>query len=261
MRYAAAMHLILVTCRGLVALSAAIALASPCSALAAVSPAWQYSGEYGPEQWARMRPEWKLCGSGLRQSPIDITVTPARSGSALAFHYQPEALRIVNDGHTVRVRYGKGSRMMLGREALTLQQFHFHTPGGDRLNGEDFPMAMHLLHKSAAGQLVSLVLLFRVGAEHPALAELLPRMPARGLPEKTLPGTLFDPSRLLPASTAHYRYDGSLTAPPCTEGVVWLVMKQPLTVSAAQLAQLKALFPPNARPVQPLHGRVVSEGG
>ena len=93
-----------------------------------------------------------------------------------------------------------------------------------------------------------------------ALAELLPMMPARGQPEQVLTGTRFNPAHLLPKSTAHYRYDGSLTAPPCTEGVLWLVMKQPLTLSAAQLAQLKALFPPNARPVQPLHGRVVSEG-
>ncbi|MBL0090652.1 MAG: carbonic anhydrase family protein [Ideonella sp.] len=238
------------------------ALLAGCGvATAATGPAWQYSGEYGPEQWARMRPEWTLCGSGQRQSPVDITSAQRQSGAMLGFHYRPEALRIVNDGHTVRVRYRNGSRLLLGREALTLQQFHFHTPGGDRLNGEDFPVAVHLLHKGASGQLVSLVLLFRLGEPNTALSELLPRMPTRGLPEQTLAGSLFDPSRLLPRSTAHYRYDGSLTAPPCTEGVVWLVMKQPLTLSAAQLAQLKALFPPNARPVQPLHGRVVSEGG
>lgn len=229
-------------------------------ARAASAPNWQYSGEYGPEQWARMRPAWAVCGNGQRQAPVDIHGAQRRTGAPLRFEYRPEALRIVNDGHTVRVRYRNGSQLLLGHEALALQQFHFHTPGGDRLNGEDFPMAMHLLHKGRSGQLVSLVLLFRVGEAHAALADLLPRMPAAGQAEQTLAAPTFDPTRLLPRSTAHYRYDGSLTAPPCTEGVVWIVMKQPQSLSAAQLVQLQKLFPPNARPVQPLHGRVVSEG-
>lgn len=242
--------------------TALLLVAGLCAPLAqaANSAHWQYSGEYGPDQWARMRPAWAVCGSGQRQSPVDIPGAQRASGAPLRFQYRPEALRIVNDGHTVRVRYRNGSHVVLGQEALALQQFHFHTPGGDRLKGEDFPMAMHLLHKGRSGQLVSLVLLFRLGEANAALADLLPRMPAAGQPEQTLAGTTFDPTRLLPKQTAHYRYDGSLTAPPCTEGVAWIVMKQPQSLSAAQLAQLKQLFPPNARPVQPLHGRVISEG-
>ena len=237
------------------------ALALPLLAHAAPHSAWQYSGgELGPEQWGRLRPEWAVCAKGQRQSPVDIGGAQRRSSAPLRFDYHPAPLRIVNDGHTVRVRLSNGSRMLIGNEAHTLQQFHFHTPGGDRLSGEDFPMAMHFLHKSRAGQLVSLVVLFRLGAESPALAALLPKMPARGLPEQVLAGAMVDAAQLLPAHTAHYAYDGSLTAPPCTEGVRWVVLKQPLTLSATQLARFKALFPPNARPVQALHGRVVTEG-
>jgi carbonic anhydrase len=200
-----------------------------------------------------------LCEHGRRQSPIDIVATQARSGVPLRAAYQAVATRVVNDGHTVRLRYAAGSVLWLGGERLTLQQAHFHLPGGDRLRGEDFPMAMHLLHRAPSGQLVPLVLLFRQGAENAALAALLPRLPAGGPPERVLPGAAPDPSALLPHRLAYFAYTGSLTAPPCTEGVRWVVLQQVQTVSREQLARLSALFPPNARPVQPLNGRVVVE--
>jgi carbonic anhydrase len=234
-------------------------LALPLAAAAAEAPHWSYSGEDGPEHWGRLRPQWAQCERGQRQSPIDIVAARREPLPALQFDYRPAPLRVVNDGHTVRVRFARGSRLLIGGEAHALQQFHFHVPGGDKLRGEEFPMAMHFLHKSASGRLVSLVLLFRLGAENAALAALLPQLPARGEPERTVPGATVDPARWLPAVHGYYAYDGSLTAPPCTEGVRWLVLKQPLELSAAQLARLAALFPRNARPVQPLHGRVVSE--
>ncbi len=234
------------------------AAALPLAAPAAGGPQWQSSGEYGPEQWGRMRPEYALCDRGRRQSPIDIVTTQHRSQPELQFQYRAAPLRIVNDGHTVRVRFGNGSRLLIGRESHTLQQFHFHTPGGDRVQGEEFPMAMHFLHKSASGRLVSLVVLFRLGAENPALAALLPKMPPRGQAEQVLADTQVSPAQLLPAARDYYAYEGSLTAPPCTEGVLWIVMKEPLELSAAQLARLGQLFPSNARPVQPLHSRVVT---
>jgi carbonic anhydrase len=234
-------------------------LAAPLAAAAATNPPWAYEGEYGPAQWGRMRPEWAACERGRQQSPIDIVAPQIRSLPALQFDYRSVPLRIVNDGHTVRVRFGPGSRILLGREAHALQQFHFHVPGGDKVRGEEFPLAMHFLHKGRSGRLVSLVLLVRVGAESPALAALLPHMPQRGQAERVLAAVQVDPARWLPRSHAYYAYDGSLTAPPCTEGVLWLVLKQPQELSAAQLARVAALFPPNARPTQPLHGRVVGE--
>jgi carbonic anhydrase len=200
-----------------------------------------------------------LCSTGRRQSPIDIVAATTVALPPLVFQYRPAPLRIVNDGHTVRVRFAKGSRLLIGGQGHTLQQFHFHWPGGDRIRGEDFPMAMHFLHKSAAGQLVALVVPFRLGAENETLAALLPQMPMRGQAERTLAGVIVDPARLVPPTPGYYAYEGSETAAPCTEGVRWLIAKQPLALSEAQLAALKRLFPSNARPVQALNGRVVQE--
>lgn len=199
-----------------------------------------------------------LCTRGHRQSPIDIRTSIPAALPALRADYRPEVPRIDNDGHTVRVRFHAAGALRLGADTMPLQQFHFHLPGGDRVNGEAFPMSMHFLHRTPSGQLVALVVLFRAGATHPALAALLPALPGRGAPSPTAPPAV-DPAAWLPATRGYYAYDGSLTAPPCTEGVRWIVLKQPLEASADQLRRLRLLFPPNAREVQPLHGRQVAE--
>lgn len=200
-----------------------------------------------------------LCEQGRRQSPIDIVEPQRATLPVLQFEYRAAPLRLVNDGHTVRVRFGNGSRLVAGNDRYTLQQFHFHLPGGDRIAGEEFAMGMHFTHKSPSGQLVTLVLLFRVGSENAALAALLPHLPAPGEPEHTVAGQTADAAEWLPARRGYFAYDGSLTAPPCTEGVRWLVLKQAQQLSAGQLARLKALIPDNARAVQPLHGRRILE--
>lgn len=200
-----------------------------------------------------------LCALGRKQSPIDIRATQRAALPPLAPEYRAAPLRLVNDGHTVRVRFSNGSRMRAGREALTLQQFHFHRPGGDRIGGEDFPMAMHLLHRGTGGQLVTVVAPFRLGAAHAGLGDLLPYLPAAGEPEHRVPGVVVDAARFLPSSLGHFVYEGSLTSPPCTEGVRWIVLRQAQTLSAAQLEALARVVPVNARPVQALNGRVVLE--
>ena len=203
--------------------------------------------------------ESALCQNGRRQSPIDIVAPLRHKLPALEFRYRPAALKIANDGHTARVRFANGSQLQIGKEVFTLQQFHFHTPGGDRLAGEEFPMAAHLLHKSKSGQLLALVVLFRQGAENPALAALWPHLPAHADGDHLIANATADASGLLPVSRGYYRYQGSLTAAPCTEGVTWLVMKQPLTLSAAQLAFWHARFADNIRGPQALQGRTVEE--
>lgn len=200
-----------------------------------------------------------LCESGRRQSPIDIQATSQRPLPPLEFRYQSAPLRIANDGHTARVRFAPGQTLRIGRERYTLQQFHFHTPGGDRIAGEEFPMAAHLLHKSASGQLLAVVVLFRTGAENALLNTLLPLIPTRADGDHTPAGIQVDASSLLPTARGYYRYTGSLTAPPCTEGVDWLVLKQPLELSGAQLARYRQRFADNARAVQPMNHRVVLE--
>jgi len=200
-----------------------------------------------------------LCDSGKRQSPIDIRATMRKPMPALQFDYRPAPLRIADDGHTVRVRFAAGQSLRIGSERFTLQQFHFHTPGGDRIAGEEFPMAAHLLHKSASGQLLAVVVLFRTGADNPLLDTLLPLIPAQVDGDHMHADRAVDARALLPASLGYYRYTGSLTASPCTEGVEWLVLKQPLEVSKAQLARYRQRFADNVRGVQPLHQRAVLE--
>ncbi len=200
-----------------------------------------------------------LCESGKRQSPVDIAGSTKRALPALEFDYHAAPLKIADDGHTVRVRFDKGSTLHIGKERYTLQQFHFHTPGGDRIGGEEFPMAAHLLHKSPSGQLLAVVVLFRSGLENPLLDQLLPRIPTRRDGDHLHADLMIDASRLLPAARSYYRYTGSLTAPPCTEGVEWIVMKTPLTLSAAQLGNYRQRYADNGRAVQPLHQRTVLE--
>ncbi|MFZ4481573.1 MAG: carbonic anhydrase [Rhodoferax sp.] len=217
--------------------------------------------------WAlSLAPQWAsaesvLCQSGQRQSPIDIVAPVGPNLAALQFDYRGAPLKLANDGHSVRVRIANGSRLVIGKETFTLQQFHFHTPGGDRIGGEEFAMAAHLLHKSRSGQLVAVVVLFRVGAENPALAALWPRIPTQVDGDHVIAGGTVDAGDLLPASHAYYRYQGSLTASPCTEGVSWIVIKQPSTLSIEQLNHWRTRFPDNIRPPQPLRGRLVQQGG
>jgi carbonic anhydrase len=200
-----------------------------------------------------------LCDQGRRQSPVDI-VAPLRAPlPQLQFEYRAAPLRLINDGHTVRIRFANGSHVASGKERYALQQFHFHLPGGERIAGEEFAMGMHFTHKSQSGQLMTLVLLFRLGFDNPTLAALLPHLPAPGQPEHTVAGQTVDAAAWLPARRGYFAYDGSLTGPPCTEGVRWLVMKQIQQLSEPQLARLKALIPDNARSVQPLNGRRILE--
>jgi len=200
-----------------------------------------------------------LCESGTRQSPIDITATRKQALPALDFRYTAAPLKIADDGRTVRVRFGKGQELRIGNQRYALQQFHFHTPGGDRIAGEEFPMVAHLLHKSSSGQLVGVAVLLRAGAENPFMARLLPFIPAKADGDHLVAGATIDARGLLPTERGYFRYVGSLTAPPCTEGVDWIVMKQPIEISAAQLAQYRRRFADNMRAAQPLNGRVVLE--
>lgn len=202
-----------------------------------------------------------LCDSGLRQSPINITSASVsvKKLPAIRVDYAQVPLKLANDGHTLRVRFDKGGRLFLGNENFKLQQFHFHTPGGDQLNGEEFPFAAHILHKGASGRLLAIVVPFRLGHENPLLAKLLPLVPTKVDGDHTLAKVQVSAKEVLPTTLGYYSYEGSLTAAPCTEGVQWLVMKQPLTLSDAQLSQWQRLFKDNMRGVTPLHDRTVLE--
>lgn len=200
-----------------------------------------------------------LCESGQRQSPIDIRVTHKQALPALVFDYQAEPLRLANDGHTVRVRFKNAGTLRIGAQSFALQQFHFHTPGGDRIAGEEFPMAAHILHKSPSGQLLAIVVPFRLGVENPLLARVFSHIPPKPDGDHLLAAEQVSALSLLPRERGYFRYSGSLTASPCTEGVDWIVLKHPVELSAAQLAQYKSRFADNIRAPRALNQRVVLE--
>lgn len=204
--------------------------------------------------------ESPLCRNGLRQSPIDIVAALKKDLPPLLFAYQAVPLQMRNDSHTVRLRIDDGGELRIGQDTYRLQELHFHSPGGDRLAGEEFPFAAHLLHRSRSGKLLAVVVLFRRGAENPLLNSLWSKIPAREEGNKRFADNRLDVTSLLPVRSGYYFYPGSLTASPCTENVTWVVMKRPLELSAAQLALWKSRFADNIRQVQPLHGREIWEG-
>ena len=202
-----------------------------------------------------------LCSDGLRQSPINISanaLSPIKL-AAMVPDYRTAPLRLANDGHTLRVRFDRGSQLQLGKERYTLQQFHFHTPGGDQIDGKNFPFSAHILHKNASGQLLAITVPFWVGADNALLGALLDRLPPRVDGDHKHPDFSVNARQMLPTNLGYYRYSGSLTDTPCTEGVTWIVMKQPLELSSDQLAHWRKRFADNMRDINPLHGRVVQE--
>jgi len=204
--------------------------------------------------------EASTCETGRLQSPINIiSATTTKILATLKFDYIKSPLIIANDGHTLRIRIRSSSQLHIEDQIFTLSQFHFHTPGGDQIDGEEFPMAAHLLHKNAAGQLLAVVVLFRLGNESPILSTLLGLIPDRVNVNQSYPNLLIDPKALLPTLKGYYRYKGSLTAPPCTEGLDWIVLKVPLELSSDQLASYRKHFADNGRKPQASHRRAVFE--
>jgi carbonic anhydrase len=239
--------------RGAAALLALGALAPVAEAADEVH--WGYEDEVGPESWARLSPEFAVCGSGVRQSPVDIPPTAPLNPADLAFDYKPSALNVVNNGHTVQVNYDPGSTLRLDGAAYELAQYHFHTRSEHAFGGKLADMELHLVHRGPSGGLAVVGVLLNRGAENPAYAPTMANLPVREGPAQTVPGVRTNAADLLPAQRTYYRYDGSLTTPPCSEGVKWLVMSTPVQISEAQVAAFQRIFATDNRPLQPLNGR------
>jgi carbonic anhydrase len=213
------------------------------------SPHWSYEGEAGPTRWGELTPAFKVCQLGLEQSPIDladaITAEPGRIDVA----YRAMKLRVVNNGHTIQVNADPGSSCVIGGTTYVLQQFHFHHPSEHLLSGKPFDLECHFVHRSAAGDIAVIGVFMRPGETNQALQPIWDAMPRQEGPERDA-GITFDPAALLPAKPGYYRYIGSLTTPPCTQGIVWTVLQQPIEASPDQIRQFAALYTNNARPVQ-----------
>ena len=221
-------------------------------------PAWSYSGLKGPQAWARLHPDFALCAGGRLQSPIDIRGGQAMDLEPIRFDYRPGAFGIVDDGHTVRVNVTPGNAIELDGRRYELQQFHFHRPSEERIGGRRYEMSAHFEHRDAEGRLAVVVVMLERGDEQPLLRTLWAHLPLEKRKE-LMPEATLDPAQLLPADRRYYRYMGSLTTPPCSEGVLWLVLQQPVAVSARQIDAFADLYPMNARPVQQAAGRQVRQ--
>lgn len=220
------------------------------------APHWTYSGKQGPQNWATLTPEFGGC-AGKNQSPINLTGFIEAELEKIKISYQQGGTEILNNGHTVQVNYSAGSSISVDGIQFDLKQFHFHAPSENNINGKSYPMESHLVHSDKDGNLAVVALMFEVGAENKALAPIWSLIPEKAGQKNSLP-TPFAAASLLPESRDYYRFNGSLTTPPCTEGVRWLVMKSPVSASQKQMdAFSHVMHHPNNRPVQPVNSRTV----
>lgn len=221
------------------------------------APHWEYTGKAGSAHWSELDQGFSACKLGKEQSPIDIRGAKPETLEPIGFAYTGSPAQVVNNGHTVQVNLGNGGAIQLASGQYKLVQFHFHTPSEEKINGKRYPLVAHLVHKNDAGALAVVAVLFKQGHENSALKPVFAALPAKAGEQHVLDGD-FNPEAMLPAQRGYYAYMGSLTTPPCSEGVHWQVLKTEAEISKGQLAAFRKLYAMNARPVQPLNGRAIA---
>ena len=237
---------------------AALALCPICArpAFAAEGPHWTYEGDHGPAKWGNLDAANKVCAVGSQQSPIDIGAAMQARLSPLKLNWARRADTIVNNGHTIQLNFGDGSRLQLDNTTYKLLQVHFHRPSEHLIGGKNFPMEAHFVHRAETGGLAVVGVLMAAGRPNRAFSRIVSAMPQAEGPAVKLESDV-DPHALLPDRHGYYRYSGSLTTPPCSEVVQWLVMATPVHVAEADVASFGKLYAMNARPVQKLDRRYV----
>ncbi|MFJ1468499.1 carbonic anhydrase [Massilia orientalis] len=219
---------------------------------------WSYEGELGPANWSKINVDWAKCGTGNRQSPIDLRDGIKVNLEQISFDYHPSSFSEVNNGHTIQVTVGGGNFITVGNTVYELQEFHFHRPSEEKINGKGTEMVIHLVHKSAEGKIAIIAVLLERGQPHRLMQTIWDNLPLEKF-DTVSPSIVIDPTDALPERREYFTYMGSLTEPPCTEGVLWMVFKQPMQASPAQMALFSRLYPLNARPVQSTAGRLIKE--
>ena len=223
---------------------------------------WGYAGDAGPAAWGGLSAEYKACADGRTQSPIDLPAVndsqPKTAGlnpADLEAHPERHPDDGVNNGHTIQVNFAGGSSLAAGGERFELLQLHFHAPSEHTVAGRERPMEVHFVHRSDAGVLAVVGVLIAEGRQNAAYAPIWEQLPAEAGAHSSLAALTLDVDALLPERRSVLRYTGSLTTPPCSEGVRWLVLSEPVELSPEQIAAFSALYDHNNRPTQPLHGR------
>jgi carbonic anhydrase len=227
---------------------------------------WSYEGNEGPEHWAELCPEFAICGEGKRQSPIDLSNASVVDSISVRRNYQPSSVRvahhehvidIVDNGHTIQVTYDEGSTLLLPEGEFELEQFHFHLPSEHTVEGQQYAMELHLVHQSASGNLAVVGVLIEEGVHNPIFAKLVDNLPREPGQVSHFENVKVNIDDIMPADSRHYHYTGSLTTPPCLEGVQWFILVRPIELSADQIAKFRNVINGNNRPVQPRHGRQI----
>jgi len=234
---------------------AAALLVSGCAHTTKQAAHWGYSGNEGPEHWGEISPEFAICSSGKNQSPIDLSHLIKADLKPLAIDYQVAGNEILNNGHAIQINNGPGSKLSIDGRTFELQQYHFHAPSENLIDGKSYPMEAHLVHADSDGHLAVIAVMFVEGKENQSIAQAWSRMPKQ-VGEKYALTPMVAAEGILPPKRRYYRFNGSLTTPPCSEGVLWLVMKDPVTVSKSQIEEFEhVMHHPNNRPVQAVNAR------
>jgi carbonic anhydrase len=222
-------------------------------------PHWAYQGEEGPAAWGKLDAAFATCSVGHTQSPIDIKGAKSADLPVLKFDYKAVPLNIIDNGHTIQVNYPAGSSLTVDGKVYTLKQFHFHHPSEEHINGHGYAMVAHLVHADSEGHLAVVAVLLTEGADNPLIASLWKNLPSEKGKATDVASVTVDPNQLLPADHGYFTFAGSLTTPPCSEGVTWYVLKHQSPISKEEVAAFAKIYPKNARPIQPANGREIRE--
>ncbi len=234
----------------------ALALSPLCASMgaAAEGPHWSYEGESGPDKWGSLGGDGNVCATGTQQSPVDITGPIRADVPKLGIAWTTRPDTIVNNGHTIQLGMREGSTLRVGNDVYRLVQFHFHHPGEHRINGKSTPMEVHFVHALPSGGLGVVGVMMKAGRPNASFARIVATMPVQeGPPVKADPA--IDPNAFVPARRGYFDYAGSLTTPPCSETVAWMVLADAIEVAGADIERFAKLFSDNARPVQKLNRR------
>jgi len=218
---------------------------------------WSYHGETGPQHWGDLKDEYIMCKIGKNQSPVDINRIVEAELKKVNIHYKPGGVSILNNGHTIKVSYEPGSYIVVDGIKFELKQFHFHAPSEHKIKGKLYPFEAHFVHADKDGNLAVIGVIFKEGKKNPVIEKLWNNLPSKAGEEVKLAHKV-NAYDLLPKKKKYFRYSGSLTTPPCSEGVRWIVMKKKLEMSKEQIEKFRKLMGGDTnRPVQPLNARVI----
>ena len=239
------------------AMIAALAAGTAGLFVGADAASWAYTGANGPAKWGKLAKDFALCGTGTMQSPIDIPDKDVRKGDLppLLFNYKPSPLRIIDDGRTIQVNYAPDSWVTVAGKRYELIAITFHRPAEEKVSGKGHEMSAHLIHRDKDGKVAILAVTLDPGSENPVLKALWSNLPSSKGKENAVDTVTINALGLVPKTKGYYTYTGSLTTPPCTEGITWYVLKTPIEASADQIARFGRLYPANARPVQARNDR------